>query len=279
LRDAVTVEVVPASTADQLRKAKEVNYELGMAQKRRAEAAESERDALQAELEGVRRRVAQVRDDLLRVGHISRHTVPIKGRRHLVGLGEEERCPKCDHPLADHYWRDGGLWCDECDCILPDQPEPKPEPEPQSEGERWWITPHEAQLENGRTTTLMLASGSLVDGPTEVAPASTADSPRRERDEQNRRHVAEREKWIRAYTGANANARAAESQRDALRAELERVKGALSEAADDLGKASNQFESMKRSLAAGHKPAIIRNPDIFAEKERKARAALSPGDG
>lgn len=54
---------------------------------------------------------------------------------------------------------------------------------------------------------------------------------------------------------------------------------ALKVAADDLGKAANQFASMHESQQHGHYPDIRSNHHIFAEKEAKARAALAALDG
>lgn len=59
-----------------------------------------------------------------------------------------------------------------------------------------------------------------------------------------------------------------------LEAENERLREALGRAADDLGKAANQFASMRESQRVGHTPPIQRNPERFAEKEARARAAL-----
>jgi hypothetical protein len=66
--------------------------------------------------------------------------------------------------------------------------------------------------------------------------------------------------------------------RSLLAAEREARQGmadALKEAADDLGKAANQFASMRETQRAGHLVHIIENPEIFEAKEAKARAALA----
>ena len=55
---------------------------------------------------------------------------------------------------------------------------------------------------------------------------------------------------------------------------IDELQKALGEAADDLGKAANQFASMRESQEAGHHVAIETNPELFEEKERKARNAI-----
>jgi hypothetical protein len=61
--------------------------------------------------------------------------------------------------------------------------------------------------------------------------------------------------------------------------ERDRLREALKEAADDLGKAANQFASLHESQQHGHRPDIRTNHHVFAEKELKARAALSRSGG
>lgn len=63
-------------------------------------------------------------------------------------------------------------------------------------------------------------------------------------------------------------------QRDTLLQENVRLHVALEEAANDLGKAANQFASMRESQRVGFNPPIRDNPEKFEEKEAKARAAL-----
>jgi hypothetical protein len=45
----------------------------------------------------------------------------------------------------------------------------------------------------------------------------------------------------------------------------------LLEAANDLGKAANQFASMRESQKYGHYPPISNNPEIFEDKANRAR--------
>lgn len=61
---------------------------------------------------------------------------------------------------------------------------------------------------------------------------------------------------------------------DNLRAQRDAALQALAEAADDLGKAANQFASMRESQKSGHSPSVQNNPEIFEAKEAKARAVL-----
>jgi hypothetical protein len=50
---------------------------------------------------------------------------------------------------------------------------------------------------------------------------------------------------------------------------------ALAVAADDLDKAANQFEGLKQGAASvAEFPEIVHNPEIFAEKAKRAREAL-----
>jgi hypothetical protein len=61
-------------------------------------------------------------------------------------------------------------------------------------------------------------------------------------------------------------------------AEVERLREALSTAADDLDKAANQFEGIRQSQLAGHTVPISGNPSKFAEKAQRAREALEAGE-
>lgn len=61
----------------------------------------------------------------------------------------------------------------------------------------------------------------------------------------------------------------------AWRLRVAELRAALEDAADDLGKAANQFAAMRESQRAGHMPEILTNPERFEEKEARARAALS----
>ena len=64
-------------------------------------------------------------------------------------------------------------------------------------------------------------------------------------------------------------------ERDGLWAELEQAREALRVAADDLDKAANQFAGMRAAGEHGPMPEIVGNPEIFAEKAERARAASS----
>lgn len=60
----------------------------------------------------------------------------------------------------------------------------------------------------------------------------------------------------------------------------QRLREALRRAADDLGKAANQFAAMRESQKADHYPIVKNNPEIFEAKEARARtAAKEIGDG
>lgn len=60
-----------------------------------------------------------------------------------------------------------------------------------------------------------------------------------------------------------------------MREENRRLRGALEAAADDLGKAANQFASIHESQQYGHYPDIRQNHHKFAAKEARARAVLT----
>lgn len=58
-------------------------------------------------------------------------------------------------------------------------------------------------------------------------------------------------------------------------AERDALRQALTTAADDLDKATNQFAGLRASQQAGHTPDININPEVFAKKAERARALLT----
>jgi hypothetical protein len=63
-----------------------------------------------------------------------------------------------------------------------------------------------------------------------------------------------------------------------LEAEVERLREALSVAADDLDKAANQFEAIRQAQKAGHDVPVVSNSRVFAAKALRAREALEAGE-